>query len=227
MTNRTTLFFGITTLALLAFAVVKTKQAPEVCVNFFDNKNRLYIGVDNSISIVVNQDEPIELEQVSAEIYGLEGEQDESYTATIRKEGSMFVVRINKGMICILKVKTKNGVVKKEFHVSAIKPVIRLGKHRNTALKNGEFKAQGGLIAFVECCGFDARCDVKSFEVLRITAQDQLFRASNVGGKFTEAALLLIRAAQPGDVFLFRKIMYRCPGDKDALQDDDFTIEIE
>ena len=87
-------------------------------------------------------------------------------------------------------------------------------KHRNGAiLGTGEFKAQGGVAAVITCCGFEAKCDVVSYQVLRLAADGSMSRAFNKGIRFEGEASALVMAARPGDTYLFFDIQARCPGD--------------
>jgi len=72
-------------------------------------------------------------------------------------------------------------------------------------------KAQRGLWASIECCGFDARCAILDYEVTAIK-RDGHQSVHNKGGGFSKAATALIQTLVPGDMVAFRFILYRCSG---------------
>ena len=113
--------------------------------------------------------------------------------------------------------------------VKPLEAVCRLSRYKANAESNipkGEFKAQMGIAAYVECCGFDARCKMISFEVIRIPANEISSRAINNGGKFEETTLKLIHQAEAGDLYIFRNIYYQCPS-TEKQRSEDMILEIQ
>lgn len=72
-------------------------------------------------------------------------------------------------------------------------------------------KAQRGLWASIECCGFEAKCPILGYEVTAIK-KDGHQSVQNLGGAFSEATAALIQTLTPGDMVTFRFIRYRCSG---------------
>lgn len=102
----------------------------------------------------------------------------------------------------------------KIFRVKRIPdPVAKLGNKDDGAMGNGEFKAQGGLIAWLENFDFDARCDIQSFKVVRVPKREDPVASENTGPKYNAMSQRLVSQARPGDTFYFQDVKARCPGD--------------
>jgi hypothetical protein len=72
-------------------------------------------------------------------------------------------------------------------------------------------------------------CAIQSFIVLRKPygqPQDSIQQANNIALKFRTDMLNLVQKAQKGDVYEFRTIKVRCPGDIAARALDGFSITI-
>ena len=67
---------------------------------------------------------------------------------------------------------------------------------------NGEFKAQQGLIAWLDNFDFDAKCQIQGFQLTKITTDGASEQVTNPGGRFTEESARLVRSAKPGDTVM-------------------------
>lgn len=92
-------------------------------------------------------------------------------------------------------------------------PVARLGNKSDGAMGNGEFKAQQGLIAWLDNFDFDAKCAIQGFNLVRVAKRSDPVEVTNSGGGYNSKAADLVRAAKPGDTFYFENVKARCPGD--------------
>lgn len=72
----------------------------------------------------------------------------------------------------------------------------------------GTLKASGGLAMVYACCDFDARANVVSYEVWRIPKKGDAILRHNRGARFTSDTQDLINQAVPGDIYVFRNIIY-------------------
>ena len=177
----------------------------------------MYVGVDNPVEIVSGGHKTIDRQQVSAS------------NATVTGENGYFLVRpIHEGEVQVT-VKTGGKEAARKFIATPITPVPRLGAQfaDGAILGNGAFKAQQGLAAVVECCGFDAKCDIVSYTVIRMNKAGELSRADNQGARYELAAMALVKEARPGDMYIFCRIMARCPGDKEPRRLETVGISIE
>ena len=174
-----------------------------------DKMNVFYIGVDNPISISaagVNSNSM----KVSAGGGG---------GATIKKiNSSQYMVKVSKpaplGKECEIRVSAEGLNKKALFRVKRIPdPVAKLGKSSSGAMGNGEFKAQGGVLAILENFDFDARCAIDGFIVTRQAKRADPVDVTNRGAKYSGEARNLIQRAKPGDTYYFDNVKARCPGD--------------
>jgi len=92
-------------------------------------------------------------------------------------------------------------------------PVMELGRKRGGRMPAGTFRAQLGLIPVLENFDFEARCNVASFEVVRVPKNADVQVAKSTGNRFSAEAQRLIRQAEAGDTYYFNEIKVKCPGD--------------
>jgi len=187
----------------------------------------LIAKIDNPIRIVAQQNEPVTISQLNATFQGYDSEKESIEIV----EGKGYFI-INPDSIGIVEIHVTIGdtVEIKKLRVKPIEAVGRLGIHKansDTKIGVGEFKAQMGIIANIECCGFDARCSVLGFQTTRISNQNQAERRINKGGRFEEETREIIMNAESGDIYIFRQIKYKCPGSEKSQRLDDMIFEIE
>jgi hypothetical protein len=89
-----------------------------------------------------------------------------------------------------------------------------------------EFKIPAGVGLMLEDFDFDVKCDMLSYEIMRIAPDGARESAMNEGPRFGEAARALIDKAGPGDMYIFRDIRGQCPGDEEARKLQGFSVEI-
>jgi len=191
----------------------------------------LIAGIPNHISIVARQETPISLDQITVSLYTSNQYvlSLPPYPVSITKANDKFVIRPDSVGWINIKIKLKDEIISKEFPVHPIPAVCYIGSNSANSygkVWSGNLKQQKGMIARIECCGFDAHCKVDYFEVIRINKRNRTFRASNNGSKFEKATLKLIKAARSGDLFIFRNIEYHCPGGT-LQRSQDMIFEIE
>lgn len=200
-------------------------KKPQVAVSTTEY-NYLYQGIDNSVTIVARQNQAVQANQITAEIDTYDS--DEVFYAQVRGKNGQFLINPKQDGQLTLKVKTRDGVWEKKFHVRPIEPVAMFGgKKKNGIMSPGLFRAQGGVIPVLECCGFDARCDIVEYSIIKISKEGIVRRAKNTGGKFNDSIRPLIDSALPGDIYWFRKILCRCPGNATVHETSDISIDIE
>ena len=169
-----------------------------------DKMNVFYMGVDNPVSVSVAGANSNEV-KVSAS------------GGTITKTGNgKYNVRVaNPGDVRISV--SGGGMPSTPFDFRAKRipdPVARLGNMEDGSIGNGTFKAQKGVIAWLDNFDFDAKCKIDGFEVTRVPKRQDPVTAPNRGGTLSGKADNIVNAAKPGDQYFFRNIKARCPGDK-------------
>jgi hypothetical protein len=120
------------------------------------------------------------------------------------------------GEFATVNVRDRDNTVSysKEFRVKRIPdPVARLSNKSGGAMANGEFKAQGGVGAFLDNFDFDARCLIAGFRLVRVAPRQDPEFAVNGGPRWTPDAQKLVQKAKPGDRYFFEDVKAKCPGD--------------
>jgi len=168
-----------------------------------DKMNVFYIGVDNPISVSVagvsSNAVKVNCSGGGCNLNGGKGK----YSVKVTKPGDV-------------KINVAGGGLSKSvpFRVKRIPdPVAKLGKKQDGTMGNGEFKAQRGVIPWLEGFDFDAKCRIQGFNLVRVAKRQDPVASNNAGGTFNEKSLRLVRAAKPGDTYYFENVKATCPGD--------------
>lgn len=93
-------------------------------------------------------------------------------------------------------------------------PVARLSNKADGSMGSGEFKAQGGVGAFLDNFDFEATCQVAGFTLVHVAKRQDAVEATNKGARYNDATRRLVNRASPGDVYYFDNVRAKCPGDK-------------
>ena len=187
----------------------------------------LNVHLDNAIKIIAQQNSPVSINQVSATLQAYNAEKQP--IKIIYSDGYFFVHPDTTGWLEI-NINLGDTIEKKVLIVKELEAVGRLGRFKansDTKIRVDEFKAQTGIRASLECCGFDAKCSVLSFETIRINKENNVSKDINQKAVFEKKSKELVMNAKSGDIFIFRNIMYRCPGSVYPQRLDDMIFEIE
>lgn len=76
-----------------------------------------------------------------------------------------------------------------------------------------EFKAQLGLIAWLDDFDFDAKCTVDSYTLYYTAKRKDPVMLNARGGKFRGMMNKVIKQAASGDSYTFTNVKVKCPGD--------------
>jgi gliding motility-associated protein GldM len=165
--------------------------------------NVFYIGVDNPVEISAAGVSSNQID-VSISSGNISKSGNGTYNVTVSAPGTATV-----------NIKAPGLSYSKEFRVKRIPdPVVKLGKLLPGKVGDGEFKAQGGLIPWLEGFDFDARCQIVGYQVMRAAKrQDAEINQGNAGGTFDGKSQALVGKAGPGDAYIFSDIKCKCPGD--------------
>ncbi|MCB0563128.1 MAG: hypothetical protein KDD01_01990 [Phaeodactylibacter sp.] len=168
-----------------------------------EKMNVFYIGVDNPVAVSAAG---ISSNDLSVSISGGGG--------AIRGSGSNYIVTVSTPGECRVNVSGGGMRDSKVFRVKRIPdPVARLSKSQGGAMGNGEFKAQGGVGAFLDNFDFDANCTIQGYKLVYVAARQDPVEVVNAGARYNDAARRLVNKAKPGDIFYFDDVKARCPGD--------------
>ncbi|MEY3050695.1 MAG: hypothetical protein RLY31_480 [Bacteroidota bacterium] len=172
-----------------------------------DKMNVFYIGVDNPISVSAAG---VSSNKLDVSITGGGGK----LTAIGSNTWNVTVGQPTDN--CSIVVREKGGDLNasKQFRVKRIPdPVAKLGNKPDGEMGNGEFKAQPGIIAWLENFDFDARCEIQGFNLVKVSKREDPVDSPNAGGTFTGKTKNLVTSAKPGDIYYFENVKARCPGD--------------
>lgn len=218
-----------TILILLVWTGVHTAgwaQAPQKALTSLENRH-LLAKIDNPIRIVAQQNDPVSIQQLDATFQPFNAEKA---PIEIREGKGYFIIRPDTTGLVEIRITVGDTVEIKTLPVKPLEAVGYLGRikaNSDEKMAAGEFKAQMGISAVIECCGFDARCQVLGFKVMRISAEGQTERAVNPEARFRKPAIDMIQKAKPGDLYIFRQIKYQCPGSGQPQRLEDMIVEIE
>lgn len=220
--------FLIATLTFLLFQSIHFTQLaekPEIAISTAGYP-RILVGINNPIVIVAQQAKPVYRNQISLRFE--HPNPDSSSRAVLTGDKGHFRLQVDTTGVLILSIKTEQGIVEKKLRCVALDVVTRFGGlNKSGKMNSAVFKAQGGIIASIECCDITAQCMVIDYEILKFNARGMVFRGSNTGGAFDATIRPIINRAQAGDIYWFRNIRYRCPGSVQPSFAQDVAIEIE
>lgn len=189
---------GVLLAGALAFTFL---EEPRACAISVDKINVVYQGVDNPLHVVVRG---VPEEQVRVEGEGIE----------LMHQGHLYFTAcakaLNEG-----RIRVSGGNLKPVEFIFRIKPypdpVLFLGRRKGGEIDASEFKKQPGVIATYETPDHCSTCDVRSFEVKRVTQKGETVTLKNKGARFTQAVQALINLAASGDIFTFDEANIGCP----------------
>ena len=219
------------TILLTLFILTCKGQNSEKVFIYTETCNELIAGIDNYISISAMQDSSLSKEQISAFLIPINQHIDEYNLVelNVEKEYGRYLITPDNIGIVKFHIRLNNAIEVYTVKVKPLNAVCRLGGYKansESKIPKAIFKAQRGIVAHVECCGFDARCEVLSYDVVRIPVNEVSSKSYNLGGEFQEATSNLIKQAESGDLYIFRNIYYRCTT-PEKQRSEDMVIEIE
>ncbi|MCB9283352.1 MAG: gliding motility protein GldM [Lewinellaceae bacterium] len=171
-----------------------------------DKMNVFYIGVDNPISVSAAG---ISSNDLRVSVSGGGG-------SITKLSGANYIVNVDQPTDdCRINVAGGGLSDSKVFRVKRIPdPVARLGNKEDGSMGNGEFKAQAGLIAWLDNFDFEAKCEIQGFRLVRVPKRQDPIEVINSGGRYSGDANRIVDQAKPGDTYYFFDVKARCPGDK-------------
>jgi hypothetical protein len=193
-----------------------------------EKMNFIYMGVDNPITVIASG---ISSNDLDVSVSGM-GD-TEIYPGS---RSSAYIVKpksvTEKGAYCNIVVKNKKtGKNLGSFQLQVKKlpnPDIRLSNNKSGGtLTAAEMKLQSGLMAIWNSSDFDARCVVTGFSLQKISDGKAHTEIKAEGGKFYGEVLESVKAAKQGDIYLFKDVLSRCPGDADNREMGSLIFEVK
>ncbi|HMQ47236.1 MAG TPA: GldM family protein [Saprospiraceae bacterium] len=191
-----------------------------------ENKH-LVPHLDNAFWVVAQQETPVSITQLSAtiQIYG-----GEASPLEIKGSNTLFFIHPDTVGMVEISIDLGDTIEVKRLRVKTMEAKGYLSKHtanQPEPIKSGEFNAQSGIAAILVDYNICASCIVVGYEVIRISSRNEVERTLNIGARFSDESEEIILKATSGDLFIFRKIKYRCPGDRSPQSLDDMIFEIK
>lgn len=206
MGNPVVVAFLLGFISMTACAFWLKKELPGAVVSN-DLNNEMMVGMDNPLTILT-RNIPAEKLSVIATGATLEQQNDLRWIARVKQVGPV-LINVSDG-----------GQFNQTFRFWARPepyPVPLLGaRHASKAIGNGEFKAQAGIAAVMNCCDIDACWEVVGYEVAYVPEKGPMVELSNNGARFEAPVQEVINKAAPGDMYFFDNIRVLCPGDQAA-----------
>lgn len=225
MNKLTAKYFSLGLLFLFFLPFAKSQTPQKVLITF--GNNEVYAQIRNVFSVVAQQNKPVSADQLSATLEYYDGP---SRPLEIQAGNGYFFIRPDSIGRIKISVQLADTLEVKMFRVKPIKAVGRLSRHKGNGEEKigvGEFKAQMGIIANVECCDINAHCTVLGYQVIRVGFDKSLDKHINVGARFDNTTRQIINKAESGDIYIFRNIRYKCPGADRPHRLDDMIFELE
>ncbi|MEP7197878.1 MAG: GldM family protein [Saprospiraceae bacterium] len=186
------------------------------------------IGLDNPIQLVNDKYEFIEIRNINATFEDYDTGLSQSINL-VNENGNYKINPTKLGKIT-LHIQAKNCEVKRTLTVKPITATPRIGiytSNENKKIKWAELQAYSGMTANIECCDIDGKCNVIGFEIYLIQSNSKVLKSINIGGKYTNETLEIIKKSKSNDILLFRNIKYKCSGANVEQRMPDMTLEIE
>lgn len=170
-----------------------------------DKMNVFYIGVDNPVSVSAAG-----VSTSSLRVNGSGG----GINMTSRGTGKYNVTVSQPGEATITVSGDGLNASRFAFRVKRIpNPEARLSGKNGGQMGSGEFKAQGGVGAFLDDFDFDATCQVSGFQLVYVPKRQDAIPVPNQGPRYSDAARRVVNQAKPGDIYYFDNVRAKCPGD--------------
>lgn len=182
-----------------------------------DKMNVFYIGVENPVTVsaagVSSNDMKVNATGVSLKPAG-----KGKYIATASRPGEAKITVSGGGL----------QATKFDFRVKRIPdPQARLSKSTGGGMGNGEFKAQGGVGAFLDNFDFDATCRIQGYNLTYVAKRQDPVESVNGGARYNAKSKRLVDRAKPGDIYYFDNVKAKCPGDPAGRKINSMVFKIQ
>ncbi|MFK8162733.1 MAG: GldM family protein [Lewinella sp.] len=178
--------------------------------------NVVYVGVSNPLDLQATGVNLNDL-QVMASPPGYITEYEKAYSLKVSTPGVQMVRVLHKGKL----LKTFN------FRVKRIPdPVAKLSGKSSGRIRLAEFKAQLGLIAYLDDFDFNRKCVVTGFKITRHSLTEGRQEETNIDGRFEPASKKMIVMAAPKDIYTFTNVRAKCPGENVSRTINSLVFEI-
>jgi gliding motility-associated protein GldM len=182
-----------------------------------DKMNVFYIGVENPVTVSASG---VSSNDVRVSVSG---------SASISGRGSSYVVNATApGEATVTVTADGKRLGSFPFRIKRIPdPIARLSNKSDGTMGSGEFKAQGGVGAFLDNFDFEATCQVSGFNLVYVPKRQDAIPVQNPGARYGDAARRVINQAKPGDIYYFENVRAKCPGDNATRKINGMVFKIQ
>lgn len=197
----------------------------EYCNDFLAN-------MDNHFHLVSSKGSDLNVDsiQIKQYVHNVETMSYDSIDLIVTKEYNLFKCRTHGVGTCEISVNINGGIERFKAKVKPLPAVCYFGGvngSSNDKMKAVPFRVQKGVYTQVECCGFDVRCNIIRYDIIKIPNFGKRVISTNTGGPLELRNQTIVEDAKKGDLYLFRRIMYQCPGNEEVQRGNDIIIEID
>lgn len=187
------------------------------CAVSADKMNVFYIGVDNPVTVSASG---VSSNDVRVTFDG-------PISGTGR--GSSWVVKGSRPGEASIRVSANGQSLGSfPFRVKRIpNPEARLSGKNGGQMGTGEFRAQGGVGAFLDNFDFEATCTVSGFTIVHVPKRQDAVPVVNRGARYSAEARRIVDRASPGDIYYFDNVRAKCPGDETTRKINSMVFKIQ
>lgn len=190
--------------------------------------NQPKVGIDNWFCVVAKQLDDVGINQISAI---LKDQDNKIIPIKIYGSNGCFKINVDRSGLLTIRVKLNNKFEESVFTINHIEPRVKFGNVKSGIIQNikiNKFKSLtgGGILAIIECCGFDARCNISKYEIKIWKSKGLRLYFENIGSKINDRIKNEMDSLDFGDLIIFTNIYYRCPGGLQNKSNEDVILEI-
>jgi hypothetical protein len=195
----------IATSLILLTALFQIKMNSPSIVVSNDSENILLLGIQSPLTALI--------ENVSKKEVILT---TDNGTIERYENNKFYIIPAKVGLatinVCRLIKKDTVIVGKQLFRVHALpSPVVYIGLIKGGPIKRDFLIKQGGIIAKINCCGFDAPVQIKEFSFVVIRDSSSIVVNRNIGPKFTDKTKTILEQSQDNDRLIIYDLLALTP----------------
>lgn len=167
-----------------------------------DRMNIAYLGLNNPLTIVA-ADYPCDEISVTTDNGAIRKNEDCGYDFYPAKAGTANILVFNKG---------KGEIGSRKYRIKYLPaPIGRVAGKTGGSVALAEFKAQIGIVAYLEGFDFQARFAVSGFKIHVYRAANLVYDHLNEGARFDSSTRSFFRTLQINDRVLFSDVRCKYP----------------
>jgi|GEM_PF-7128266 len=222
---------------IILFFSISYLSSQKIEVNVKIYEDHFYYGMNNYFTVQTCNGDTISIQNIRAfHNHFLWDDSEKGYSIIktpieilVNDKTSFYIHNDQPGSIDF-EIEYNDSIYVQTFRSYPIPVVGKLSRHRAKSDRKigvSEMKVIPGILAQITGINLCGRCKIIDFELWRISKDGKSKMTTNVGGRFSKDAQRIIKETEGGDLYLFRKIFYKCSGDINPQQLEDMTFEIK